>query len=155
MKVIAIFLLTLFIATIAADQPSTIVEATDKQPLQELTTLKPLAKIEPKQAIREKVFEPQTLEAAIIHWANHYGVSSDWLLRIANCESTMNPSAVNTGYYAGGGHPTGLFQYLPETWTRISGRAGLTGLDIWNGHHQAQVTAWAFANGYDGEWECR
>jgi hypothetical protein len=86
--------------------------------------------------------------------ARHYGISEDYLVSVAMCESTMNPNAVNYNYYAGGGNPTGLFQYLPETWSRISSRAGVVG-DIYDYKAQAKVTAWAFANGYAGEWECK
>jgi len=97
----------------------------------------------------------QQIKASIIKWADHYGLSSTRMLRIANCESTFRPSAVNYNYYAGGGHPTGLFQYLPETWNRIGSRSPYGVGDIWNYEHQSRVTAWAFANGYAGEWACK
>ena len=86
--------------------------------------------------------------------ANKYGISEDYFVSIAKCESTLNPNAVNYGYYAGGGNPSGLFQYLPETWNRLSNLSGIYG-DIWDATSQAELTAWAFANGHSGEWECR
>lgn len=86
-----------------------------------------------------------------------HGVNGDYMVKVAKCESTWNPNAVNTGYFAGGGHPTGLYQYLPETWNRISSRSPY-GQQPWsevtNGTTNAYVTAWAFANGYSGEWAC-
>ena len=95
------------------------------------------------------------IQQMIVTAANKYGVSSDRLLRIAKCESGFNPSAKNKGYYAGGGNPTGLFQYLPETWTRYQRKMGVSGWDIYNPQHQAELTAFAFSIGGSGEWECR
>lgn len=83
-----------------------------------------------------------------------HGIDPARALRIANCESTLNPRAQNTGYYAGGGHPTGLFQYLPETWNRIGSRSPYGVGDIYSAQDQANVTMWAWANGYASEWEC-
>ena len=74
-------------------------------------------------------------------------------MSVARCESNLNPLSVNTSYYAGGGNPSGLFQFLPETWARISSRAGITG-DVFDAKTNAEVTGWAFANGYAGEWAC-
>ena len=90
----------------------------------------------------------------IINAANRHGVDPNYLLRVAKCESGHNPNAVNRNYYAGGGNPTGLFQYLPETWNRIGSRSPYGVGNIWNALDQANVTAWAFANGYAKEWEC-
>lgn len=86
--------------------------------------------------------------------ARKYGISEDYFVGVALCESTMNPSAVNYNYYAGGGNPTGLFQYLPETFNRLSSRSGITG-NILDPKVQSELTAWAFANGYANEWACK
>lgn len=98
-----------------------------------------------------------SMESIVRAAAVKHGVNPDYLVRVARCESTMNPNAVNRNYFAGGSHPTGLFQYLKETWNRISSRSPY-GQQPWsavtNGHINAHVTAWAFANGYSGEWEC-
>lgn len=84
-----------------------------------------------------------------------HGIDPARAVRIANCESTLSPTAQNTGYYAGGGHPTGLFQYLPETWNRIGSRSPYGVGNIYSAQDQANVTMWAWANGYASEWECR
>jgi len=52
-----------------------------------------------------------------------HGIDPDYLVEVARCESTLKPNSINYNYYAGGGHPTGLFQYLPETWNRIGSRS--------------------------------
>lgn len=98
-----------------------------------------------------------SVESIVRAAAVKHGVNPDYLVRVANCESTMGKNMVNRSYYAGGSHPTGLFQYLKETWNRISSRSPY-GQQPWsevmNNHTNAHVTAWAFANGYSGEWEC-
>ena len=94
------------------------------------------------------------VESIVRAAARAHGIDPDYFVRIARCESTLNPNAVNYGYYAGGGHPTGLFQYLPETWNRIGGRSPYGVGNVYSAQDQANVTAWAFANGYSGEWEC-
>lgn len=98
-----------------------------------------------------------SLESVIRSEAASRGLSGDYMVRVAMCESTMDPTAQNTGYYAGGGHPTGLYQYLPETWNRISSRSPY-GTQAWgsvtDGVLNAKITVWAFANGYSGEWAC-
>ena len=96
----------------------------------------------------------EAIQAIIIKWAEHYGVDSAWLLRIAECESSMNPANINL-HYSDGGNPSGLFQYVPPTWASFSAKAGLPGANIWDVEAQAQVTAWAFANGLSGHWECK
>lgn len=100
---------------------------------------------------------PKTdIEALIIQWANHYGVSADRLLRVAKCESGYNPTVVNRNYTArDGGNPTGLFQFLPSTFRRYQAKAGLSGLDIFNASDSARVAAFAFSVGGAGEWECK
>lgn len=89
--------------------------------------------------------------------SNKYGLNASYMIKVATCESTLNPSAVNRGYYAGGGNPSGLYQYLPETWSRISSRSPYGHQpwgEVFNVTTNANVTAWAFANGYSGEWAC-
>lgn len=97
---------------------------------------------------------PETSTEGIIRAvAVKYGLNEQYFLGVAQCESNLNPSSVNYGYYAGGGNPSGLFQFLPETWARISARAGISG-DVFNAKDNAEVAGWAFANGYSGEWAC-
>lgn len=91
--------------------------------------------------------------------AASHGLSAERMLRVANCESTFNPNAVNRNYTAGGGNPSGLYQYLPETWNRIGGRSpygvGAGASSRFDVVHNIKVTMWAFANGYDKEWACK
>lgn len=83
-----------------------------------------------------------------------YGINPDYLARVARCESGFNPNSINYNYYAGGGHPSGVFQFIPSTWTRMSMQAGFAGASVFDAYSNVNVAAWAFANGRSGEWSC-
>ena len=96
------------------------------------------------------------IQQIIVDAANRYGVSSARLLAIARCESTFSPTIVNHNYVAPDGtSPTGLFQYIGSTWRSFSSQAGYGGASIYDATAQANVTAWAFANGHASHWECK
>ena len=51
-----------------------------------------------------------SVEAVILEAAAEFGISGDYLVSVAYCESTLNPAAVNpAGYH-------GLFQFDESTW---------------------------------------
>jgi hypothetical protein len=77
--------------------------------------------------------------------AGRYGVSGDWLLNTAACESRLNPWAYNevTG-------DCGLFQFRPATWAEWGADPALI-WDVWN---QADMAAWAFSVGLHTHWCC-
>ena len=95
------------------------------------------------------------VRSMIITAAGKYGVSADWLLRVGNCESGYNPGAVNHTYYAGGGNPSGVFQFLPQTWASMSSQAGFGGYSVFNAYANVNVAAWAFSHGHANQWECK
>lgn len=78
---------------------------------------------------------------AIIHAAaERHGVSGDWMVSIAQCESGLNPRAVNpAGYY-------GLFQFSKSTWGAYGSG------DIFDPAAQSEATAKMLANGGSGHW---
>jgi soluble lytic murein transglycosylase-like protein len=86
---------------------------------------------------------PGTIEAIIQAAANRYGVSYPWMLKIARCESGLNPRAYNPSgpYY-------GLYQFLMSTF-RANG-----GTDIWDPVQQANITAKMLAHGQAHQWGC-
>jgi Transglycosylase SLT domain len=86
---------------------------------------------------------PGTIEAIIQQAANANGVSYPWMLKIARCESGLNPHAYNPRgpYY-------GLFQFLMSTF-RANG-----GTDIWDPVQQANITARMLAHGQAHQWGC-
>jgi hypothetical protein len=77
--------------------------------------------------------------------AGRYGVSGDWLLSTATCESQLDPWAYNevTG-------DSGLFQFRPATWVEW----GADPATIWDVWSQADMAAWAFSVGLHTHWCC-
>ncbi len=78
--------------------------------------------------------------------AKKYGQSERDMVRVARCESTLNPCALNRSgpYY-------GLFQFLKSTWktTPYGDR------DIYDPEAQALATAWMLKEGRKNEWACQ
>lgn len=86
---------------------------------------------------------PGTIEAIIYAAATSHGVSYSWMLKIAECESGLNPRAYNPA-----GPYIGLFQFLPSTF-RAHG-----GTDIYDPVQQSNITADMLAHGQAGAWGC-
>jgi hypothetical protein len=81
-----------------------------------------------------------------------FGCNADQLKRVANCESTNNPKAINRREP---GQPSGLFQYKFQTWLNFSQKAGIPNADIWDADAQIYTTSWAFSNGLSSHWACK
>jgi hypothetical protein len=77
--------------------------------------------------------------------AGRYGVSGDWLLNTAVCESGLDPWAYNE--YTG---DCGIFQFNPTTWAEWGGDPAV----IWDVYGQADMAGWAFSVGLHGHWCC-
>lgn len=97
-------------------------------------------------AFWQPVPEPPVGTIMQIIWsaAQQYNVSYSWLLGVAQCESGLNPTAVNR--YSGA---SGLFQFMPGTFY------GHGGTDIWDPVQQANIAAKMFSIGESGEWVCK
>jgi uncharacterized protein YraI len=78
--------------------------------------------------------------------AARYGQSGAVMLRVARCESGLNPNAVNRRSGA-----SGLFQFLPSTW-RTTPYAGYSVFDPWA---NANAAGWMWSVGRRGEWVCQ
>lgn len=78
--------------------------------------------------------------------ARKYGQSKRAMIRVARCESGLDPCAVNRSgpYY-------GLYQYLKSTWktTPYGDR------NIYNPKAQALATGWMWKHGRKDEWACK
>ena len=78
--------------------------------------------------------------------AHKYGQSKSTMIRVARCESNLDPCAVNRKgpYY-------GLYQYLKSTWrsTPYGDR------DIYDPKAQAMATGWMWKQGRKNEWACK
>ena len=80
------------------------------------------------------------IRAAAAKW----GADPNQLLRVASCESGLNPNSYNSRSGA-----TGLFQFKPPTFY------GHGGHNIWDAADQADVAAHMFSQGLAYEWSCK
>lgn len=85
--------------------------------------------------------------AAIAAASARWGVSYGWLLRVASCESGLNPSAYNSS------GASGLFQFMPGTFWLYAAQIG-EGRSYWNAYASANVAAYMFSRGLAYEWSC-
>jgi len=89
-------------------------------------------------------------EEAILRYirraARKYGQSKRAMIRVARCESNLNPCALNRS-----GPYFGLYQYLKSTWksTPYGDR------DIYDPKAQALATGWMWQQGRKDEWACQ
>jgi soluble lytic murein transglycosylase-like protein len=112
----------------------------------------------PEPALTVTVLEPEpaspaaaptvpTVEQLIRAAAARYGLSPTRLLRLATCESSLNPRAVGPG-----GHALGLFQFTGPTWGEVAPRAGYTGASPFDPAAASMVAAWAISRGQSWRW---
>lgn len=114
------------------------------------TTVKPkpaTTTTQPTTTVVEKEYVGGGIESVIRSAAAEFGVSGDRMVRVARCESTLNPSAKNGKY-------GGLYQFSDQTWVWFAGMSGIGG-SKWDASSAARMAAWAFANGYASHWECK
>lgn len=93
------------------------------------------------------------IEAIVREAARKYGINEEHFVKIARCESTMDPNAVNYGYNENG-HPSGLFQHISGYWPARAAKYGYAGASVFDAVANANVTAGMFRDGSKGLWEC-
>ncbi|HEY6891177.1 MAG TPA: transglycosylase SLT domain-containing protein [Solirubrobacter sp.] len=77
-----------------------------------------------------------------------YGGSFVHNVACARSESGLSPYARN----GGGSGATGLYQFMPSTWSRTLARMGVGAKSIYSAKWQARVAAWKFSHDVFGEW---
>lgn len=91
-------------------------------------------------------YSEQEILDFIAEAAKKYGQSESAMVRVARCESVLDPCAVNRSgpYY-------GLFQFLKSTWqtTPYGDR------DIFDPEAQSLAAAWMWKQGRKNEWACQ
>ena len=87
--------------------------------------------------------DPNSIVGIIQAAAARWGVSGDWMVKIARCESGLNPRAYNPR-----GPYIGLFQFLESTF-RANG-----GTNIYDPSDQANIAAKMLAHGQAHQWSC-
>jgi uncharacterized protein YraI len=78
--------------------------------------------------------------------ADEFGQPREDMLRVARCESVLDPYAVNASSNA-----SGLFQFLPSTWATTP----YADQDIFDPVANAEAAAWMWDNGRRNEWTCQ
>ncbi len=80
--------------------------------------------------------------------ADRWGQPRADMLRVARCESNLNPRAVNSSSGA-----SGLFQFMPSTFAGTPN--GKRGENIFNAYSSADAAGWMWANGMRNHWACQ
>lgn len=78
--------------------------------------------------------------------AAYYGQDGDAMLRVARCESGLDPNNLTPPYSA-----SGLFQFLPSTWASTP----YASQDIFDPEASAYAAAWMWSVGRRNEWVCQ
>ena len=92
------------------------------------------------------VWQRDEIISIIYSAADYYGQPRGDMLRVAQCESGLDPYNVTPPYNA-----SGLFQFLPGTWASTP----YAGQDIFNPVSNAFATGWMWSVGRRGEWVCQ
>jgi uncharacterized protein YraI len=84
---------------------------------------------------------------SIIHQAaNAYGQDPEAMVRVARCESSLNPRAIDAS-----GSYHGLFQFVPVTFAATP----YGGQDIYDPWANSHAAAWMWSEGRKSEWVCQ
>ena len=84
--------------------------------------------------------------AIIYAAADEYGQPREDMLRVARCESVLDPNAVNATSGA-----SGLFQFLDGTWARTP----WADQNVFDPVANAYATEWMWDQGNRNEWVCQ
>lgn len=93
------------------------------------------------------------VEQIIRDAANKYGLDGDRLVAMAQCESSLNPNAVNYNYYENG-NPSGTFQHISGYYPARAEKYGYS-TDVFDAYSNANVTAGMIADGLAHLWSCK
>lgn len=108
---------------------------------------------EPKPQVQE-ASSGDSIEGIVRQAARAHGIDENYFVRIAVCESSLNPAAVNKNYYENG-NPSGLFQHISGYWPARAEKYGYAGASVFDAVANANVTAAMFAEGHTNLWECK
>lgn len=90
-----------------------------------------------------------TVPELIVDAAARYGLPSEWMLRVAWCESKWDPWA------SGPGGASGVYQFIPRTWAWASVGAGVAGASPFDAEANVEAAAWLMATQGFHHWGCR
>ena len=93
-----------------------------------------------------------TTDEIVVAFANEYQVSESKLLNTMRCESSGYKYAWNKSDPHGGSK--GIFQFQTSTFYRYAKILNIESPDIWNRDQQAEIAAYMFSIGQQGQWSC-
>jgi soluble lytic murein transglycosylase-like protein len=99
---------------------------------------------------QERAAPSPILATLIQDAASRRGLDGERLLRIARCESELNPQAVNA--HDGS---LGVFQFQPSTWREAAPKVGYDGVSPFDPAANVEVAAYLMARGEYWRWTCR
>jgi hypothetical protein len=91
-------------------------------------------------------YSEQQIIEIIYEAADNYGQPREDMLRVARCESGLDPTLVG-----GGGAWHGLFQFVPSTFAKTP----YAQYDIYDPWANANAAAWMWAEGQRSAWVCQ
>jgi uncharacterized protein YraI len=99
----------------------------------------------PEAGTSNQNYSRRQIVSIIYDAADHYDQSRDDMLRVAQCESNLDPFAVNpSGSY-------GLFQFIRSTWKSTP----YGDEDVFDPEANANAAAWMWSEGRKSEWVCQ
>jgi uncharacterized protein YgiM (DUF1202 family) len=99
----------------------------------------------PAKPVDNYGYNRATIRKFITDAAKRYGQNPEAMLRVAECESNLIPTAVNrSGSY-------GLFQFVPTTWESTP----FADDDVFEAWANANAAAWMWSVGRRHEWVCQ
>ncbi len=96
--------------------------------------------------------ERNDIQLTVGRYAFVYGVSESVLFSVLNCESRMNPRAINTKEVHG--ESVGIAQFRRSTFDEWSVKAGIQNGDPYNYDDAIKTTAYMISAGKGGHWSC-
>lgn len=153
-KLVAVILLSAMIVSI----PQQVKQETQPPVQKQVTKAVEQPKVQEEVAVETPIAQPassgNSIEENVRQAARSHGIDENYFVRIAVCESTLNPAAVNKNYYENG-NPSGLFQHISGYWPARAEKYGYAGASVFDAVANANVTAAMFAEGHTNLWECK
>lgn len=113
----------------------------------------PVVAPEPERVQLPPAIPISSVEQIVRDAAIKYGIDPDYLVRIAKCESGLNPNSVNYNYYENG-NPSGVFQHISGYFPSRAIKYGYS-TNVFDAYANANVTAAMFKDGLQSLWECK
>jgi soluble lytic murein transglycosylase-like protein len=88
--------------------------------------------------------------ALITEASQRWGLDTTQMLRVAWCESKFDPAAYNRRSGA-----SGLFQFIPGTWSRASAAVGMGWASPFDAAANVEAAAWLMKTEGPRHWVCR